>query len=113
MNRKRVTITLAEAKSIAKVESDLPQPGRKPSLAPFPKLSTKSQLEMITLFKEGKLTESTALEWAEERFSKENVPVLTNEQQLEILNQVKLGRMTIDEALGMAMAQVCLFLSFP
>ena len=62
---------------------------------------------MVQLIKEGKLTPSSAIAWAEDRAKREEVPKLTNEQQLELMNKVKLGRITVDEALSMAAAQVC------
>ena len=100
-------LSLVEAKAVANKPSDLPTPGRKPVLESFPKLSSKAQLEMMNLVKDGKLKHADALDWAQARYEKEVVPVLTNEQQLDILNKVKLGRMSIDEALSQAAVQVC------
>ena len=99
-------ISLAEAKAIAKKPSDIATPGRQPNLAPLPALSSKSQLELMNLIKEGKVTQDGALEWAQERHKRETVPKLTNEQQLELLNKVKLGRISIEEALTQAATQV-------
>ena len=100
-------ISLVEAKAIARRESDVSVPGRKPNLTKLPELSSKSQLELMTLLKDGKLTQDGAMAWAEERSRREVTPKLSNEQQLELLNKVKLGRISVDEALAMASGQVC------
>ncbi len=99
-------ITLIEAKTIVNKESDMPVPGRKPVLAPFPKLTSKSQLEMMQLIKDGKLSTNGALDWAQDRNAKETIPVLSNEEQLDLMNKVKLGRITVDDALSMAASKV-------
>eukprot|EP00911_Craspedida_sp_UC1_P002209 UC1_evm1s1688 len=64
-------------------------------------LSNRSQLEVMRLVRDGKLTQSQALDWAARRSQDEtSMPKLDSAAQLRILGRVKEGLMTQDEALA-------------
>lgn len=67
-----------------------------------PSLSNKSQLEVMQMVRDGRLSTEQALDWAERREKQEAVPKLSNSMQIKILSLVKSGEMTHDQALAYA-----------